>query len=73
MWNMTILSNISTAELNLTHKTINGLADLYVDTTGREIAPYVLRNIYYGRRKDEWIKVSKVTDSNLTITQVKQP
>ena len=68
MWNMTILSNISTAELHLNHRTIAGLAELYTSTTGRDITPYVLRNMYYGRRKDVWIKVSKVTDSNLTIT-----
>ena len=68
MWNMTILSNISTAELHLKHDTIAGLANLYTQTTGRNITHYTLSNIRSGRRKDRWIQVSKVTDGDLTIT-----
>ena len=68
MWNMTIQSNVSTAELHITGYTLKELADKYSATTGRNITPYTLGNISLGRRKDTYITLSKVTNGNLTIS-----
>jgi len=60
MWNMTIQSNINMAELTIRGKTIQDLADEYQSITGRVLTEYVIRNIFWGRKKDPNIKVSKI-------------
>lgn len=60
MWNMTIQSNINMAELTIRGKTIQDLADEYHSITGRVLTEYVIRNIFWGRKKDANIKVSKI-------------
>ena len=60
MWQLTVQSNLNQDSLTVTSKSVKGLAEEYQKKTGRVLSPYVIRNIYYGRKNDQCMKVEKL-------------